>query len=781
MRWLLALALACAAAACARVDAQAPAPPGAAWRVVEWPAGTVAGESDAARLQTPVQPGSILKLPALVAALNAGIVTRETRVPCRGEARVGGHVVRCSHPRQPHALGPSEALALSCNVWFATVGSRLPRARFDAVLTALGLPPSPPDAPMPLAATGLRATAAPPLALLEALRRIVTGDSGVRMTDAARRIVMDGLRGAALYGTADAFADRGVDAAVKTGTADAPGGGVHGLVVAAWPASAPTHGLVLIAAGNAGSNAAELAAEIAAGRRRDVTSPGRRVGPAAPQRETGSAAVKRSTTLRVGTAQGRTYAVREYDLEDYVARVVAGEAAPRSAPAALEALAIAVRSFALANRGRHARDGFDLCTLTHCQVLREPHEAARRAARATEGQVLVDRGAPAPVYFSASCGGRTEKPSAVWPGADDPSWLPSRRDRACGGEPRWAAEISIRDLERALRAAGISRGRLRRLSIDGRSSSGRVLRLRLEGLVPDRITGQDFRIAVGRTLGWQLVKSTAFDLKRTGAGYRFEGRGFGHGVGMCVIGSARRAERGESAQEILDAYYPGLKIVRFAPTDDMPAVTRLTPAPRPQDTARLEPAEPAPPPTPAVASTPYLRIQLPPSAEFERAALTDFARRSLDALSRATGRPVPGQVELVFHPTAASFQRETGEPWWSAARTRGTRVDLLPPSVLRARGTLESTLRHELAHVLTAPVLEDRPVWVREGVAMYFAGEPPPASLLDEQGRPRRVRCPSDDDLRRPPSPAAAREAYARAAACVAREIHDRTAWTDIR
>lgn len=786
MRWLLPLVLAGAAAvSCARADAQvrAQGTAGAAWRVVEWPGGDVVAESDAARLQTPVQPGSILKLPALVAALNAGTVTPGTRVPCRGEARVGGHVVRCSHPRQRHALGPSEALALSCNVWFATIGSRLPRARFDAVLTALGLPPSPGDAPMPLAVTGLRATSVPPLALLEALRRVVTGAPGVDLTDAAHRIVMDGLRGAALYGTADAFGDRGLDAAAKTGTADAPGGGVHGLVVAAWPATAPAYGLVLMAAGAAGTNAAQLAAEIAAAQRTRAVPPARGATGSASPGASANASTSRGTLLRVGTLQGRQYSVREYELEDYVARVLAGEAAPRSAPAALEALAIAVRTFALANRGRHARDGFDLCTLTHCQVLREPHEAARRAARATEGQVLVDRGVPATVYFSASCGGRTERPSAVWPGADDPSWLPSRRDRACGGEPRWAAEIPIQDLERALRAAGFSRGRLRRVSIDGRSSSGRVQRLRLEGLVPDRISGQDFRIAVGRTLGWQLVKSTAFDLRRTGGGYRFDGRGFGHGVGMCVIGSARRAERGESAREILDAYYPGLKVVRHVPDGVTAPTTRSAPAPapQPQAVAAMQAASPAPPPVRPAASDSNLRIALPPTAEPERAGLTEYVRRALDGLVRATGRQAPDRIEIVFHPSAASFQRETREPWWSAARTRGTRVDLLPPAVLRARGTLETTLRHELAHVLTAPVLGDRPEWVREGVAMYFAGEPPPASLLDEDGRPRRVRCPSDDDLRRPPSPATARQAYARAAACVAREIQSGTAWSEIQ
>ena len=45
-----------------------------------------------------------------------------------------------------------------------------------------------------------------------------------------------------------------------------------------------------------------------------------------------------------------------------------------------EALAIAARTFAFANRRRHARDGFDLCDSTHCQVLREPYPAARAAS-----------------------------------------------------------------------------------------------------------------------------------------------------------------------------------------------------------------------------------------------------------------------------------------------------------------------------------------------------------------------------------------------------------------
>ena len=252
-----------------------------------------------------------------------------------------------------------------------------------------------------------------------------------------------------------------------------------------------------------------------------------------------------------------------FGLEDYVARVLAGEAAAGSRPAALQALAIAVRTFAAGNRGRHRRDGFDLCTLTHCQVLRPIYAAVRDAAAATSGQVLLANGTPASVFHSASCGGRTERPSAVWPGAEDPSYLPSKADRACGGEPRWAAEIPVQDLERALTAAGYRGSRLRDLDVEGRSASGRVARVSLEGMTPDAISGQDLRMVVGRTLGWHLLKSADFTVRRTGAGYRFDGKGFGHGVGLCVLGSVRRAEHGDSAHEILREYFPGLEIGRL--------------------------------------------------------------------------------------------------------------------------------------------------------------------------------------------------------------------------
>src|SRR5262249_40786391 len=148
---------------------------------------------------------------------------------------------------------------------------------------------------------------------------------------------------------------------------------------------------------------------------------------------------------------------------------------------------------------------------THCQVLGAASPATERAAAATSGRLLLRGGAPAGVYYSASCGGHTVLPSEVWPGHDDPPYLPSREDDACQGAPAWSAEIGEGDLVRALRSAGF-RGGLREMRVASRNGSGRVARLRLDGLEPNHISGQDLRVAVGRTLGWQHIKSAAFDL-----------------------------------------------------------------------------------------------------------------------------------------------------------------------------------------------------------------------------------------------------------------------------
>src|SRR5262249_39165770 len=105
-------------------------------------------------------------------------------------------------------------------------------------------------------------------------------------------------------------------------------------------------------------------------------------------------------SIRVGISHGRSVAISTVPLQMYVPRVWAGEAARPGGPAALDALAIAIRTYAVANRGRHQADGFDLCDSTHCQVFGTAKAETDRAAARTAGQILLYDGVPAPIYYS---------------------------------------------------------------------------------------------------------------------------------------------------------------------------------------------------------------------------------------------------------------------------------------------------------------------------------------------------------------------------------------------
>jgi hypothetical protein len=260
---------------------------------------------------------------------------------------------------------------------------------------------------------------------------------------------------------------------------------------------------------------------------------------------------------------------------------------------------------------------------------------------------------------------------------------------------------------------------LRDVRIVSRNRSGRVARLKLEGLRPEEISGQDLRVVVGRTLGWQYIKSTAFELRRQREVYRFTGHGSGHGVGMCVIGSAKLAERGVSAEAILARYFPGLDI------SNSPGI-RSTSAVKPGSDPGLTPgrrSEPGLAPVPKPAPSPIL-VSLPDDDEGQRQAIERQTLRARDELAATLGVPPPAPVTLRFHPTTDDYERVTGQPWFTSATIVHGELHLLPLAVLRDRGVLDRTLRHELVHLMTDSALGRRPVWVREGAAIYFAGEP---------------------------------------------------------
>jgi len=745
---------------------------GPAYLLMELPSRRVVAESRADVLGLAIAPGSVIKIATLIAAMERGVVDETTRIMCRRTMTIDGRVFTCVHPDVHRPLSASEALGYSCNTFFAASAQRLPRAALDDVLVRMGIGPASGGVPTALAALGVSGIRATPSTLLDAFVKVTGPIASFRMPDRIRATVMNGLRLAATLGTASALGEAGIPALAKTGTAISVGGGVHGIVVAVTPDATPAYAIVVVVPDGAGSDAASVAATVLArpgiarksrDTRPPVTSPPNdvRSGGALGEQHRSTDAM----TVRVGIARrGGGHDRVSLSLESYVARVVAGEASPAAPASALQALAITVRTFAVANRGRHGGEGFDFCDLTHCQVLGRATREADLAAEATAGLVLRDGDQIARVFYSASCGGYTEAPSHVWPGALDAAYLPARPDAACRNLPAWTSEIAEPQLRRVLESAGLRGSAIRGFEVSARHPSGRVATLHVSGMAPDRIDANTFQQAAGRTLGWQVVKSTLFDIRRSGIGYRLTGRGVGHGVGLCVGGATTRATQGRSRAEILSAYFPGLQV------------------------GALSRADTGAQPKLASADEPEIRVLLPEADRGRLDEVRSLTRQLVHALASDLGAAPPPAVDLRFHPTVEAYTRATGKPWWTSARTAGSRIDLLPAGVLRQRGILDLTLRHELVHVLTDSVLRDRPIWVREGLAIVKSGELGAANIGGGSGqgatqpaRTRRVACPSDVDFLRAASPEAWRGVYEAAGQCVSRALAAGIRWQDLR
>ena len=259
--------------------------------------------------------------------------------------------------------------------------------------------------------------------------------------------------------------------------------------------------------------------------------------------------------------------INELGIEEYLYGVIREEISPAWPLEAVKAQAVAARTFALNQLGRHEEAGFDLCATTHCQVYggassEDPRSLA--AVDKTQGEVLTYRGKLIYAPYHATCGGSTEDVTRVWSDLKRLPYLKGTRDGFCRDSPhyRWSARLSLREIEGALKIFGFKTGRIVSIAPLKQSRAGRISRLKINhsrGVL--KVSANAFRLAVGPS----LVRSTVFRMEKEGSGYlKFRGKGWGHGVGLCQWGARGMALKGYDYKEILRHFYPKTKINKIA-------------------------------------------------------------------------------------------------------------------------------------------------------------------------------------------------------------------------
>jgi stage II sporulation protein D len=387
--------------------------------------------------------------------------------------------------------------------------------------------------------------------------------------------------------------------------------------------------------------------------------------------------------------------------EEYVASAVAGESGNFQHEESLKAMAVAVRTYAAHFRGRHAGQGFDFCDSTHCQTLnfKAISPRTRAAVASTRGEMLWYRGSPAASFYHQHCGGTVAAADEAWPDLRAP-YLKQQADPYCmrGVPLPWKAQLDRKQLENALRLEGLKvPARWDVLAIVKRSPSGRVLKLAFSTNDPQPtgagafISASSLRFAIGRTFGWNQVRSDLYDVETTTDSVIFSGRGAGHGVGLCQAGAEEMAKEGQTYRQILAFYYPGTFLGKTA--------TGLAWQQRNGNRFELVSVQPE-----------------------QDAEVLHYAENILPTLEAQLGWKLEFKPQLKVYPTLDVYRDSTGQPGWIAAFTSGHTIRLQPLAVLKKKAVLESTLRHEFTHLLIeARAHAGTPLWFREGLVLHFA------------------------------------------------------------
>jgi stage II sporulation protein D len=258
-------------------------------------------------------------------------------------------------------------------------------------------------------------------------------------------------------------------------------------------------------------------------------------------------------TVRVIPAGTKLLAINYVDLEQYLYSVLGAEMSPDFPAEALKAQAVAARTYAIYRSQSTSKKLFDVDGSESSQVYRGLSSEAnttQAAVNATVGQVMTYQGKLVLAVFHAASGGHTENVEDIW--SSPIPYLRGVPDYDLGTPGyEWSKTFSLSELSQSLKVNNI-----KAIAADRSTKFGSVLSLKIIGDRDTILPGKEIRSLL-------KLRSLKFTISPTPEGFVFNGRGYGHALGMSQWGAYSMAQQGLTYSNILTHYYRGIALEKF--------------------------------------------------------------------------------------------------------------------------------------------------------------------------------------------------------------------------
>ncbi|NOU19251.1 MAG: SpoIID/LytB domain-containing protein [Bacteroidales bacterium] len=257
----------------------------------------------------------------------------------------------------------------------------------------------------------------------------------------------------------------------------------------------------------------------------------------------------------------RLMVINMIDREKYIASVVEAESGPNKDEEFYKAQSLIARTFALAHLEKHKGEGFNLCDGTHCQAYKGKMNFDKdiyTATVATKDLVIVDTTMQfITAAFHSNCGGFTANSQDVW--LIPKSYLVSVEDRYCTStrNASWEMKIPLGKWKKFLQSKGVDTTAITDIKqYDFKPKERPVYYPIANQKIPTIQIRSNFKL-----------RSAFFSVTAVKNIIRIDGRGYGHGVGLCQEGAMQMASRGWKYDKIINYYYRKVKIVNISEVD----------------------------------------------------------------------------------------------------------------------------------------------------------------------------------------------------------------------